>query len=32
VCADVQGKNRPKEFAVKPGSGFVLEVLKREKK
>jgi uncharacterized protein (TIGR03067 family) len=32
VCVDVQGKNRPKEFAVKPGSGYVLEVLKREKK
>ncbi len=32
VCIDPEGKSRPKEFAVKQGSGFVLEVLKREKK
>jgi uncharacterized protein (TIGR03067 family) len=32
LCGDMQGKSRPTEFAVKPGSGFVLEVLKREKK
>jgi len=32
LCGDMQGKNRPTEFAVKPGSGYVLEVLKREKK
>jgi uncharacterized protein (TIGR03067 family) len=32
VCVDPEGKNRPTEFAIKPGSGHVLEVLKREKK
>jgi uncharacterized protein (TIGR03067 family) len=32
LCVDMSGKSRPTEFAVKPGSGFVLEVLKREKK
>ncbi|HEV2950200.1 MAG TPA: TIGR03067 domain-containing protein [Gemmataceae bacterium] len=32
VCVDVQGKSRPTEFAVKPGSGYVLEILNREKK
>jgi uncharacterized protein (TIGR03067 family) len=32
VCMDPEGKNRPTEFALKPGSGYVLEVLKREKK
>jgi uncharacterized protein (TIGR03067 family) len=32
LCGDMQGKNRPTEFTVKPGSGYVLEVLKREKK
>jgi len=32
LCADILGKNRPTEFAIKPGSGHVLEVLKREKK
>jgi uncharacterized protein (TIGR03067 family) len=32
VCVDPAGKSRPTEFAVKPGSGHVLQVLKREKK
>jgi uncharacterized protein (TIGR03067 family) len=32
VCIDPEGKSRPAEFAVKPGSGFYLEVLKREEK
>jgi uncharacterized protein (TIGR03067 family) len=32
ICVDPEGKNRPTEFAVKPGSGYVLEILKREKK
>jgi uncharacterized protein (TIGR03067 family) len=32
LCGDMQGKSRPTEFVVKPGSGYVLEVLKREKK
>jgi uncharacterized protein (TIGR03067 family) len=32
VCTDPEGKSRPREFSVKPGSGHVLEVLKREKK
>jgi uncharacterized protein (TIGR03067 family) len=30
VCFDVNGKNRPSEFASTPGSGHVLQVLKRE--
>jgi uncharacterized protein (TIGR03067 family) len=32
VCAAEEGKSRPTEFAVKPGSGNVLQLLKREKK
>jgi uncharacterized protein (TIGR03067 family) len=32
LCADILGKTRPTEFAIKPGSGHILEVLKREKK
>ncbi len=32
ACIDPEGKTRPTEFALKPGSGFFLEVLKREKK
>jgi uncharacterized protein (TIGR03067 family) len=32
VCVDPEGKSRPTEFAVKPGSGYVLQILKREKK
>jgi len=32
VITDPAGKSRPTEFAVKPGSGHVLQVLKREKK
>jgi uncharacterized protein (TIGR03067 family) len=31
VCLGMPGKPRPKAFAAKPGSGHVLEVLKREK-
>jgi uncharacterized protein (TIGR03067 family) len=31
VCIGLTGKPRPTEFASKPGSGHVLEVLKREK-
>jgi uncharacterized protein (TIGR03067 family) len=31
VCIGLTGKPRPAEFASKPGSGHVLEVLKREK-
>ena len=31
VCIGMPGKPRPKEFVSKPGSGHVLEVLKREK-
>jgi uncharacterized protein (TIGR03067 family) len=31
VCINVNGKERPKEFAAKAGSGHGLEVLKREK-
>jgi uncharacterized protein (TIGR03067 family) len=29
-CLDTSGKDRPKKFATKPGSGFALETLKRE--
>jgi uncharacterized protein (TIGR03067 family) len=32
LCGDMSGKSRPTEFAIKPGSGYILEVLKREKK
>jgi uncharacterized protein (TIGR03067 family) len=32
VCLGLTGKDRPKEFVSKPGSGHVLEVLQREKK
>jgi uncharacterized protein (TIGR03067 family) len=32
VITDPAGKSRPTDFAVKPGSGHVLQVLKREKK
>jgi len=32
LCIDPEGKSRPTEFAAKPGSGYYLEVLKREKK
>jgi uncharacterized protein (TIGR03067 family) len=32
LCASIAGKERPVEFASKPGSGHVLEVLKREQK
>jgi uncharacterized protein (TIGR03067 family) len=31
VCLAFKGKDRPTDFASKPGSGHVLEVLKREK-
>jgi uncharacterized protein (TIGR03067 family) len=31
ACLAVPGRERPKEFASKPGSGHVLSVLKREK-
>jgi uncharacterized protein (TIGR03067 family) len=31
VCLDMVGKERPAEFASKPGTGLVLEVLRREK-
>ena len=31
ACIAVPGRERPKEFASKPGSGHVLSVLKREK-
>jgi uncharacterized protein (TIGR03067 family) len=31
LCLTVTGKNRPKEFAAKPGSGHGFEVLKRDK-
>ena len=31
ICVAVAGKERPKEFATKPGSGYVLSVFKREK-
>jgi uncharacterized protein (TIGR03067 family) len=31
ICLTVTGKDRPKEFASKPGSGHALETLKREK-
>jgi uncharacterized protein (TIGR03067 family) len=31
VCIGMPGKSRPTEFVTKPGSGHVLEVLKREK-
>src|SRR5260370_23015281 len=32
ICVDPEGKSRPTEFAIKPDSGHILEVLKREKK
>ena len=32
VITDPAGKSRPTEFAVKPGSGHVLQILKRQKK
>jgi uncharacterized protein (TIGR03067 family) len=32
ICLGLAGKDRPTEFASKPGSGHVLETLKREKK
>ncbi len=32
VCIGLAGKERPTEFVSKPGSGHVLEVLKREKR
>jgi uncharacterized protein (TIGR03067 family) len=32
ICASVEGKDRPTEFATKPNSGRVLSVFKREKK
>jgi uncharacterized protein (TIGR03067 family) len=32
VCLDPTGKNRPTKFESKKGSGYVLELLKREKK
>lgn len=32
VCYGAPGKDRPTEFASKPGSGHTLQVLKREKK
>jgi len=32
VCLGMPGKPRPTEFASKPGSGHVLEILHREKK
>lgn len=31
VCIGLVGKDRPQEFASRPGSGHVLEVLRREK-
>jgi uncharacterized protein (TIGR03067 family) len=31
ICLAMEGKDRPTEFASKPGSGHVLEILKREK-
>jgi uncharacterized protein (TIGR03067 family) len=31
VCIGLTGKKRPTEFISKPGSGHVLEVLKRQK-
>ena len=31
LCGDMAGKTRPTEFSVKPGSAYVLEVLKRVK-
>jgi uncharacterized protein (TIGR03067 family) len=31
ICIALPGNDRPKEFVSKPGSGHVLEVLKREK-
>src|SRR5207244_11981360 len=31
LCIDMGGKNRPKEFGTKPGSGCGLEILKRQK-
>jgi uncharacterized protein (TIGR03067 family) len=31
ICLNVTGKDRPKEFIAKAGSGFVLETLRREK-
>lgn len=30
ICLDIQGKNRPGDFAAEPGSGRVVEVLGRE--
>jgi uncharacterized protein (TIGR03067 family) len=32
VCFAPPGKDRPKEFSSKPGSGYILQVWKREKK
>jgi uncharacterized protein (TIGR03067 family) len=32
ICFDPSGKERPKEFKTKPGSGHVLHLWKREKK
>lgn len=32
VCFAPPGKERPKEFAAKPGSGYTLHIWKREKK
>jgi uncharacterized protein (TIGR03067 family) len=32
ACVDPEGKPRPTEFAIKPGSGHVLIIHKREKK
>ena len=32
ACVDPNGKTRPSEFAIKPGSGYVLIIHKREKK
>jgi uncharacterized protein (TIGR03067 family) len=32
LCIALTGKDRPKEFVSKPGSGHVLEVLRREKR
>jgi uncharacterized protein (TIGR03067 family) len=32
ICYDPSGKERPKEFKTKPGSGYVLHVWKRETK
>ena len=31
LCLSQKGPTRPTEFVAKPGTGFVLEVLKREK-